>query len=293
MSTTSVNVQIPSSSSAPVIADFVEHALRLAFLNREDLASLPKDDWEQPGVYVLLSGDGSGKAYVGKSTNLRTRLQNHTYKQPLDWKRAITVKRDTTAGFNTAEIGYLEGRLAAEIGAMRDMTIVEGQKSGDNTLPRHMQAPLNAFVKSLLSALRLSGVNITREQEDVDTDPDVEVTSVSGSAHWKVSLSDLVSDGLLQTGEELFLKQGTVKAKGTVTAEGEIVVEGVAHGSPSAAAKSALGSQSSNGWVAWRLKSFDGPELDTLRWEWVALQEEKAGVELGSVGNATPGSGVG
>ena len=158
-----MNVQSPGSPSAPVVADFVEHALRVAYVNREDLASLPKDDWEQPGVYVLLSGDGSGRTYVGKTRTLRSRLQYHNSKQPLGWARALVAKRDTTAGFNTAEIGYLEGRLSAEIGATRDAKIIEGQKSGDDTLPRHMQAPLNAFVKSMLAALRLSGVDITRE----------------------------------------------------------------------------------------------------------------------------------
>lgn len=262
----------------------MEHALRVAYVNRMDLSSLSKDGWDQPGIYILLSGDGSGAAYVGQARRLRQRLQQHDSKPKLPWDRAIAVKRDTTAGFNTAEIGYLEGRVSAELGATRRSTVVEGQKSGDETLPPHMQISLNAFVKSVLAALRLSGVDITRAEVDVDTDPVVEVAASAVGPQRRVLMVDVVGAGLLQAGETLHLKQGKVEEQGTVTPEGDIVVRGVAHSSPSAAAKSALRLQSSNGWTAWHVGSINGPTLDSLRSKWLDQQEEIAKARFKSTG---------
>ena len=125
-STTPVNVQIPSDSEAPVIADFVEHALRVAFVDRAHLRSLPISEWDVPGIYILLTGDGSGQVYVGKARKLRNRLGQHNVKEPLPWRRAVAVRRDTTDGFNTAEIGYLEGRVSAEISALETVLAQEG-----------------------------------------------------------------------------------------------------------------------------------------------------------------------
>lgn len=275
MSTTPVNVQIPGDSEAPVIADFVEHALRVAYVDRAHLSSLPAADWDQPGVYVLLTGDGSGRVYVGQARRMRARLGQHNTKEKLPWRRAVAVKRDTTNGFNTAEIGYLEGRVAAEIAALAGITVVEGQKSGDETLPAHMMISLDAFVKSVLAALRLSGIDITRSAADVDTDDIVDAGGVAiARASYSAKLTDLVSSGLLRAGETLHLKQGKVEASGAVTSDGEIVVRGVAHSSPSAAAAAALGLQSSNGWTTWHVGSLLGPTLDDLRRRWLAQQEQ-------------------
>ncbi|PJI86655.1 hypothetical protein [Luteimicrobium subarcticum] len=168
MSTTPVNVPIPSDAEAPVIADFVEHALRVAYVNRAHLSSLPAGDWDAPGVYVLLTGDGSGRVYVGRARRLRGRLFQHNTKEPLPWRRAVAVKRDTTDGFNTAEIGYLEGRVSAEVAALDNLTVVEGRSSGDETLPKHMMISLGSFVKSILGALRLAGVDTIRSNPETE-----------------------------------------------------------------------------------------------------------------------------
>lgn len=261
-----------------MIADFVEHALRMAYVNRADLSSLPKNGWDEPGVYVLLTGDGSGKAYVGMTTQLRTRLQNHHSNPQLPWTRAMLVKRDTTAGFNTAEIGYLEGRVAAELGAVQGITVVQGKMSGDETLPSHMRISLDSFVKSILAALRLTGIDITRAEADDDTDQTDVVIPPSSGVGRRVLLSELLRAGLLQTDEELHLQQASVQAKGIVTAEGGIIVNGVEHGSPSSAARAALGTQSSNGWTTWHVGSLSGSTLDLLRTKLLAQEDELSAV---------------
>lgn len=277
MSTTPVNVQIPSDTAAPIIADFVEHALRVAYFDRRHWASLPASDWDAPGVYVLMTADGSNRVYVGQARKLRGRLQQHN-KEKLPWSRARAVKRDTTAGFNTAEIGYLEGRIAAELNALHQITVVEGQSSGDETLPMHMMISLDAFVKSILGALRLAGLDVSRsnpqteiedEQPTPDSKPSTKPTRV-------VTVADLVSSGLLQAGHTLYLSQAGKEAEGSVTADGEIIVRGVSYKSPSTAAAKALELQSSNGWVTWKLGNPSSPPLDTLRQQWLKQQTEEA-----------------
>lgn len=278
MSTIPVNVQIPSDADAPVIADFVEHALRVAYVDRAHLSSMPAADWDAPGVYVLLTGDGSGRVYVGQARKVRSRLLQHNTKEKLPWRRAVAVKRDTTDGFNTAEIGYLEGRVSAEVGALEHITVIEGQSSGDETLPKHMMISLDSFVKSILAALRMAGVNTTRrnpesEAEDEPESERVDVTPATGRVFFPVKFSDLVSSGLIQAGETLYLKQGLAEGTGTVTADGEIVVHGVAYRSPSSAAANALNLQFSNGWTTWRVGKPTGPYLDSLRQQWLAQQK--------------------
>ena len=279
MSTTPVNVQIPGDPRAPVIADFMEHALRVAYIDRRNLATVPADDWNVPGVYVLLTGDGSGSVYVGSARKLRQRLIQHNANPKLPWTRAMAVKRDTTNGFNTAEIGYLEGRISAEVGLLSGISVIEGQKSGDETLPVHMMLSLDAFVKSILAALRLTGTAIDRTEPDPSPEDEVEGTITSTRAgdsvtNTRVTLGNLVSSGLLTAGQKLSLKQGKVEATGSVTADGEILVHGVAYRTPSAAAAAALQLQSSNGWITWHVGDLSGQTLDNLRRKWLDQQQQ-------------------
>lgn len=274
MSTTPVNVQIPSDTEAPIIADFVEHALRVAYFDRQHWASLPSNDWDAPGVYVLMTSDGSNRVYVGQARKLRSRLQQHNNKEKLPWRRGLAVKRDTTAGFNTAEIGYLEGRIAAELNALPQITVIEGQTSGDETLPKHMMISLDAFVKSILGALRLAGLDISRSNPQTEAEDEAPaITSNSSTRPSKVvTVADLVSSGLLQAGHALFLNQAGREAEGSVTADGEIIVRGVSYKSPSGAAKIVLDGQASNGWARWKVGSPSGSPLDALRQQWLTQQ---------------------
>lgn len=266
MSTTPVNVQVPSSPEGPVVADFVEHAIRAAYVNRVHLKTLP-ETWHETGVYVLLTDDGTGRIYVGKAVDLRKRLQEHARREKLPWTRAIAMKRDTTHGFNSAEIGYLEGRLAAEAEAVAGLTVVKGKSDSDTTLPPHMMLSLDALITSMLAAIRLAGIDISKDEEDAEP---VDDAAKNKRSHKSIpgTVADLVSAGLLAAGEKLELQQGAVRAQGSVTTDGAIVVSNVAYSSPSLAAAKALGLQSSNGWTTWHVGSLSGPTLDSLRRQW-------------------------
>lgn len=266
MSTVPVNVQIPAAVDAPILADFVEHALRVAYLHRAHLTKLPADEWVCPGVYVLLTSDGSGKVYVGKATGLRKRLQAHASRPPIPWTHALAVRRDTTHGFNSAEIGYLEGRLSAELDAVPSLSVEKGKHDEDTTLPPHMMLSLDALLSSVLAAVRLAGIDVAKEADE----PEPKAKSSKHRGHTKIdgTVPDLVASGLIRAGEEVHLSQAGATAKGSVTAAGEIVVDGVAYASPSRAAAKALGLQSSNGWTTWHVGSPQGPTLDHYRKLW-------------------------
>ena len=79
------------------------------------------------------------------------------------------------------------------------------------------------------------------------------------------TVADLVAAGLLRAGVELHLAQGGRVATATVSTSGELIVDGVAYASPSKAAATALGLQSSNGWTTWHVENSAGPTLAQLR----------------------------
>ncbi|UZF54068.1 excinuclease ABC subunit C [Gordonia polyisoprenivorans] len=290
-----VNVQIPASTTAPVVADFTTHALRVGYFHRRDWQNLPADDWNVPGVYVLMTTDGSGVVYVGKSVKLRGRISTHNSDPQIDWQRALVVKRDTSHGFTSADIGYLEGRLAAELAAIPGIAVHRGKEDRDETLPRHMELSLDELLGSILSAVRLAGLDVHKPADLPDEDEDTEepadaaadtaVATGTSSRRWrrtkKAKLPELVAAGLISAGTKLHLSQGGTTATGTVSTQGEIVVDGVAYSSVSKAAQTALNSGrdeaaqvlSSNGWITWHIGSPTGPVLDSLRDQYADTQQ--------------------
>ncbi len=255
------DVQVPGSATAPIVADFTEHALRIAYVNRRDIKGLPEAQWRTPGCYVLLCDDGSGKIYVGKTDDIRERLTQHNSKEKLPWRRAIAIQRDTSHGFNTAEIGYLEGRLTSEISAIPGITVVADRKDQDTTLPPHQMLSLDALLPSMLAALRLAGVDIHKDDEDAP--------ARTGRSHRKIriegTVADLLAAGLLRAGAELIARRRGITAKATVTTTGDLLVNGVAHPSPSKAAQVALKLKAANGWDEWHVGGPQGPILSALR----------------------------
>lgn len=259
---TPAGVQIPADPDAPIVLDFVSHALRVALVTRAGIVKLPSEEWDLPGVYVLIGALGIGgptEVYVGKAKSLRRRLRQHRARPKMEWWRALAVARDTTDGFNTAQIGYLEGRLASQIAALPALTLIASQEDIDETLPDHLLIPLDAFVPTILAAMRLAGLDTSPPDEaTVGVDRKRDRSSVPGT------ISDLVATGLLRPGERLIFDQRGRTAEAQVNPAGEIVLGGVTYSSPSGAAKAVLGGRAANGWNAWTVGK-GGPTLATLR----------------------------
>jgi hypothetical protein len=258
------NVQVPSSGAAAIIADFAEHAIRVAYVARRDVNRLPEAEWRVPGIYVLIADDGSHKVYVGKSTDLRARVMHHKLANTHvpEWARAVLVKRDTSHGFTSADVGYLEGRLSAELDAISGITVVKGKTDGDATLPLHMRLSLDSLLSSILAAVRLAGVDTHRQDDGEDPPSAVIRTQIPGT------VADLLAEGLLHAGAELHCTRAGKHGVGTVGPDGQIIVNGVGYTAPSLAAGISLGATSSagyGGWEIWRVGSLTGPKLADLR----------------------------
>lgn len=258
---TPAGAQIPADPVAPVVLDFVSHALRVALVRAEDVPGMPSTEWDCPGVYVLIGSVERGEPtsiYVGKARILRKRLSQHRRKPPLKWWRAVAVARDTTNGFHSAEIGYLEGRLTKQLASLPGISLVAGQQDTDETLPEHQLVSLDAFVPTILAALRLAGLDVSPAPDNPTAKPTRKRSTNS------TTIADLVAAGVLRAGETLIFDSRGRSAEALVNPAGEIVLYGTTYSSPSGAARAVLGGRASNGWKAWTVGA-DGPTLAVLR----------------------------
>lgn len=78
------------------------------------------------------------------------------------------------------------------------------------------------------------------------------------------SVGDLIQEGLIAVGTVLTFRHHGIEHQATVNPRGDIEYRGQLHATLSAAAKTASGGASINGWTAWKL--LDGPPIDHLRW---------------------------
>ena len=257
---TPASAQVPSDADAPVVLDFSIHALQVALVSRRDVLKLPPK-WAVPGVYVLLGPlgtEGKTEIYVGKAVKVRDRLNHHRTRPKLHWWRAVAITRDTTAGFNSAEIGYLEGRLYSELRSLPGVDLKADKHDHDTTLPQHMLVELDAFVPTILAALRVAGIDLG--ETPTDSEPaGITRRTIEGT------VPDLLAAGLLSAGAVLTFERAGNKAEAAITADGQLVVDGKAYSSPSTAAAAGLGLKAANGWVSWRLDGGRGPTLAELR----------------------------
>lgn len=261
---TPADVQVPADLDAPIVVNFGVHALRMAFVSRDGVLNLSQPGWSCPGIYVLmgpLGGHEKQQIYVGKARELRSRLNNHRLRPPISWWRTIAVARDTTDGFNTAETGYLEGRLAGELDSLPRIDLCADRLDIDTSLPQHLLLQLDSFVPTILAALRLAGLDLHEEATASRR------TKHRSNAKQTIpgTIGDLLAAGLLGAGTRLTFDRAGRHAEAVVTTEGDLLVDGRAYSSPSMAAKKALGLKAANGWVSWRLEGGKGATLAALR----------------------------
>jgi hypothetical protein len=213
--------------------------------------------------YLLLgalSDEQEHCVYVGKAKDLRKRLRTHRSRPPIPWWRAIAIVRDTSDGFNTAETGYLEGRVASELASLPRIELRAERLDSDTSLPRHLLLQLDSFVPTILAALRLAGLDLgPAEGQPKSRRTGGPKRSIPGT------VGDLLAAGLLSAGTKLTFRRAGRQAEAVVTAEGELLVNGKSYTSPSRAAADALGLKATNGWVSWALDDGRGPKLAELR----------------------------
>lgn len=270
------SLQMPSDPAAPVVLDFYLHALKVAVVAPEGVSLLAKE-FDKPAVYMLLAERTLAAAttvYVGKASNARQRLAQHRAKPRLAWWRGVVVLRDTTHGFNSAEVGYLEGRLARQLASLPGVEVQQGREDLDTTLPDHLLLQLDGFVPTIIAALRVAGLDVRPAPPVPDVD-DGETTR-AGRATIPGTVADLLATGLLKAGARLRISRAERTGEAVVNTAGQLVVAGVAYDSPSTAGRVALGVASVNGWTSWTHDDGSGVTLDALRTQWRAQSAARA-----------------
>ena len=141
------------------------------------------------------AADGSWGCYVGKApAGIRTRLRDHLRNKD-HWRRAVLIQRDTTFGFNSAQVAWLEGRLYDLLDAAEDARPHNGNRPSDETLPPFERASLENAVLPISRILRLIGYD-PATADDTGT---VSTTTKSSrtSRFYGITLKNIIDAGYL------------------------------------------------------------------------------------------------
>lgn len=188
--------------------------------------------------------DGEWGCYVGKAASggARARLMTHR-RQKDHWRRALLIQRDTTHGFNSAQVVWLEGRFYDRLEAAEDAVLSAENRPCDETLPSFERATLEASVLRVSRVLRLLGYDPPAADDGVTT-PTVRRRS---SRFHGITLADLIGAGLLAAGTRVVSVNTVWPASAVVAVSGAIEMEGKGYPTPSAAAAAVNGTGQVNG----------------------------------------------
>lgn len=265
-----ITTLLPDSAAEAIILFDSHAALRFALVER-DAAHLIGEGWDRPGNYILLDlpgPDGEWGCYIGKApAGVRSRLMSHLRTKD-HWRRALLIQRDTTHGFNSAQVAWLEGRLYDLLDAAEDARLHNGNRPSDETLPSFERAALEACVLPVQRILRLIGYD-PATADDTGTVSTV-VRARRTSRFYGITLKQVMEGGLLGAGATVVSTNGAWPASGVVTATGGIEVNGTKYDAPSAAASAVKGGGAANGWDFWATEDTTGKTtLATLRARYV------------------------
>lgn len=260
-----LSVLLPDDPAAPALVYDTTAALAMAVVDRGAVAALTTD-WDAPGVYVLLDrrdAEGAWGCYVGKApAGVRGRLNQHL-KGKDHWARALLIRRDTTFGFNSAHVGWLEGRLYDLLDAAAETRLHNGNRPSDETLPPYERAALESIVPPIRRVLRLLGYDTETPDDQVAVRPTGRTRS---NRFYGITVKQLLDAGLLTAGETLTSTNGVYPATASLGPDGEVQYNGTAHPSPSNAARVVRGGLHANGWEFWAVQRSTGRvTLATLR----------------------------
>jgi|GEM_PF-777026 len=290
MAPTSGGFVVPDDPRAALSFDLRGRALKLGVVRREDLSLLNASEFKSPGIYVLIRFPGDvkkdkvdgkdrskTKVYVGKSAQkegVRARLAEQkrrpTGQARFEWSTIAAFVRAAPGGLNSAEVGYLEGRLTGRLQRIPSLIVASEKDDQDKSLLPEQTAMLDEFIPSLLAGLRLAGVQVIVPDHQVQSDDTIAVTKSGKKRRFAVSIAQLVEVGSLTAGDVLVYKSKTC----SVTADGLLLLEGAEYEAPSSAAKAAYPKDTINGWTAWR-RDDGGESLAELRNSYIEYLSSK------------------
>jgi hypothetical protein len=245
---------MPASSGEPLLIDLPGANLDFAVISRESAAGLD-ESWNVPGTYVLMDpvdAEGGAGVYVGKAPGgLTTRIRQHVRVRE-HWRRALLIRRPYQ-GFNSAEVGWLEGRLYDVLHSAVHISLGNGNRPSDETLPQWQRQQLEAIIGPVLGVLRVLGLDPDTPDQQVPLSP----AQPAGRARYEGSLTALMEAGLIKDGSILHPTTSSYEASATVEPDGALTVRGERHTSLSSAGRAVTG-HSVNGWEFWGLLSGSG-----------------------------------
>jgi hypothetical protein len=227
----------------------------MMLVNRESVGLL-NDSWAVFGVYFLLGpfehNPDRYRAYVGEvgKRTLLLRVKEHVSGKQW-WSRALLIA-SASGEFNSAEIGWLEGRLYDVLNNAVAAEVMNKGRPGDNSLAPQDRGVLERYVEPIMAALRACGAS----PDTADQRP------VSPKSHkkkfYKESVKDLIDAGLLKVGTMLApLRKGLIQAA-LVLPDGSLKIGEKVFAAVSPAAMAVSGNKSEPGWDFWGAPSGEG-----------------------------------
>jgi hypothetical protein len=250
-----VTFYVPLSSAEPVDVKVVHSGLRMVLVNRESVGLLD-DSWDVLGVYFLLGPSEDDpdryRAYVGEVSKrtLLLRIKEHVGGKQW-WSRALLIA-SASDEFNSAEIGWLEGRLYDVLNNAVAAEVMNKGRPGDESLAPQDRGPLEGYVEPIMAALRACGASPdTSDQKPA-------VPAAQKKKVYKESVKDLIDAGLLKVGTVLQPLRKTQTQTATVLPDGSLQVGAKVFQAVSPAAMAVSGNKSEPGWDFWGAPSGDG-----------------------------------
>ena len=258
-----VTFVVPGSSAEPMDVEVAHSGLRMVLVSRESIGLLD-ESWRVLGIYFLVgAGDDPDRyrAYVGEvgKSTLVQRVKQHAAQKDW-WSRALLIASSSDE-FNSAEIGWLEGRLYDVLNNAVACDVMNGNRPGDESLSLRQRGVLERYVEPIMAALRACGA----PPDTADQKPTRKGRRTH--AHYSETLADLIRGGLLKPETKLHPLRKAFTETATVLADGRLEVRAVIYNTPSAAARAVAGTSSAPGWNFWGAPSGAGGfvPLATLR----------------------------
>lgn len=250
-----VTFYVPASAGEPVEVKVTHSGLRMVLVNRDSVRLLGAE-WRVLGIYFLLGPADSDpdrfRAYVGEvgRRDLLTRLTEHVAQKQW-WSRALLITGEAKDGFNSAEIGWLEGRFYDVLNNAVAAELMNKGRPGDDSIALKDRGVLERYVEPTMAALRACGA-------PPDTADQKPIPKGKKRAYYRESVKDLIDADLLKAGTRLEPLRKHLCETALVLEDGSLQVGGVVYQAVSTAAVAVSGSKSEPGWEFWGAPSGDG-----------------------------------
>jgi len=192
----------------------------------------------------------SGRAKKRDGIVLASRVSNHVRSREDPWERALLIASATPTGFDSAAVGWLEGRLYDLLDVAPAAIVLNRNRPRDESLPLYDRQVLEQHIAPIAAVLRALGY----PPDSPDQQPPAPERTVR--RHFAGTVGDLIAAGFVRPGTRLRSTAGA-EAVATVLEDGRLEIDGRVYESPSAAGASILG-HNVNGWDFWAAPSGEG-----------------------------------